>query len=312
MTETPILSCFYLVNRKANTLDVAQAEAERLSDGVVVASGLVEGAREVTSSDGAYIRYGAELLVKDSSIEAVCERISAMDLVAERFRIVVERIPGKLPMDRCKAEKAVADSIQGLPDLTTPAVEFLLVATMDGVWFGRMLPRGDRTWERFRHKPFPYCHALPVELALASVNLTAESGDLVFDPCCGSGTILLAAVNRGLRAMGCDINRQVAYHALRNAKHFGCDMEIWSGDGSETNRTADCIVTNLAYDRRCHISDEAVHGLLRNFRGIAKRVTVVTAQDIRDVVADLGYTIEQRIPSSTHSITRWVYVMQSQ
>lgn len=305
------MSYFYLVKRKAATLDVAQTEAERLSDGHTVASGLVEGQRAVSPNVSGYMRHGAELLIKDRSVGAVCEAISAMGLAAERFRVLVERIPAKLRLDRGAAEKAVADSIRGAPDLNNPQVQFLLVTTADGAWFGQMLPAGRREWERFRHKPFPYCHALPVELALAAVNLTAHDGDVVFDPCCGSGTIVLAAADRGLKAMGCDINRQVAYHALRNARHFGCDIEIWSGDGAETTRGADCVVTNLAYDRRCAISDESVRGLLGNFRRAAANVTVITTQDIREVASELGYTITRRIPSSTHCITRWVYVMKS-
>ena len=46
----------------------------------------------------------------------------------------------------------------------------------------------------------------PVKLLERIVQLSSNVGDLVFDPFCGSGTTLLAAVKHGRSALGTDIS----------------------------------------------------------------------------------------------------------
>jgi len=47
----------------------------------------------------------------------------------------------------------------------------------------------------------------PVRLMMEVLQDFTQPGDLIFDPCCGAGTTLLAAKLTGRRAFGCDIER---------------------------------------------------------------------------------------------------------
>ena len=63
-------------------------------------------------------------------------------------------------------------------------------------------------------------HPCPLPLAIAErlVLASTEPGDLVYDPFCGSGTVLVAAVKLGRRALGCEIDAGYCELARRNLK----------------------------------------------------------------------------------------------
>lgn len=55
-----------------------------------------------------------------------------------------------------------------------------------------------------QHKSYPA--PFPIELAQAIITLYSEEGDLICDPFCGSGTVLMAAKLLGRRGIGIDID----------------------------------------------------------------------------------------------------------
>jgi len=48
----------------------------------------------------------------------------------------------------------------------------------------------------------------PIKLCEYLVSVSSNPGDTVFDPCAGSGTTGVAALNQGRRFVGCEINRE--------------------------------------------------------------------------------------------------------
>ncbi len=301
----------YAVKRDPRTLALGEAEVIGLVKGSVVIPGIVVGSAAVTPASAAYLRHGAEVMASADSLEQLCECVRARGISSEGFRIVVERVPRRFGVDALTVARAIADCLRGGPDLKNPAEEFLVVASETGWWFGRMLAAGDRAWERLRDRPFHYCNALPIEIARAMINLTVEPGDTVFDPCCGSGTIVLMASEMGHKALGCDVNRNVAYRALQNVRHFEFAAAVWAEDATRTERRADCIVTNLAYGRQCPTTPENTRALLANFRRLASRVTVISSVDLAPLAEDLGYSVVSETRAATHTVTRRIYVMKS-
>lgn len=61
-------------------------------------------------------------------------------------------------------------------------------------------------------------------VALLELLLTACSppGGLIVDPCCGSGTTLIAAMNTGRRALGCDVTDEAVRVSRERALRAGC------------------------------------------------------------------------------------------
>lgn len=65
----------------------------------------------------------------------------------------------------------------------------------------------------------------PLELMDVLVRACCPPGGLVLDPCCGSGTTLVAAVMAGRSAMGCDVNADAVRIALERLDKWGRGMD---------------------------------------------------------------------------------------
>lgn len=90
------------------------------------------------------------------------------------------------------------------------AVEQCMYAVRGGKWHGS---GADPNIFRFRRSPTPlHPTQKPVEVMAWLVTKTTAPGACVLDPFCGSGSTLVAAKNRGRRAIG--IERQEKYCAI--------------------------------------------------------------------------------------------------
>eukprot|EP00601_Ochromonadales_sp_CCMP2298_P030169 CAMPEP_0173341986 /NCGR_PEP_ID=MMETSP1144-20121109/9919_1 /TAXON_ID=483371 /ORGANISM="non described non described, Strain CCMP2298" /LENGTH=120 /DNA_ID=CAMNT_0014288455 /DNA_START=65 /DNA_END=424 /DNA_ORIENTATION=+ len=94
------------------------------------------------------------------------------------------------------------------PDLSTPSERRL------------------RSWAK---RPFQYSAALHLELAEAALGILihthrgAGEGSApltLLDPCCGSGTTLYAALNRGLSVVGRDVNPRCVEGSRNNLQYM--------------------------------------------------------------------------------------------
>jgi tRNA (guanine10-N2)-dimethyltransferase len=110
-------------------------------------------------------------------------------------------------------------------NLNTPDKTFFGVLTNDKLVFGMKL--ADITPKTFserrpRKKPFFHPSAMPSKLARCMVNLSrAKTGELVLDPFCGTGSVMIEASLVGCRVLGFDVQRRMAEGTRRNLKYFG-------------------------------------------------------------------------------------------
>jgi len=71
-----------------------------------------------------------------------------------------------------------------------------------------------------KHHPAPF----PLELANRLVRMFSFSGDTVFDPFCGSGTTMVAALRTGRNSIGVDIDPEYCRMAARYLKAENADL----------------------------------------------------------------------------------------
>jgi site-specific DNA-methyltransferase (adenine-specific) len=62
-------------------------------------------------------------------------------------------------------------------------------------------------WERDTDTPKVHPTQKPVPLLKKLIDLFTDEGDVVIDPCCGSGTTLLAAQSLGRKSYGFEVDR---------------------------------------------------------------------------------------------------------
>ncbi|MEM2466644.1 MAG: DNA methyltransferase [Candidatus Bathyarchaeia archaeon] len=140
-------------------------------------------------------------------------------------------------------------------NLQNPKKTFTGILTDDKLVFGLKLadmppkPFMDR---RPKKKPFFHPSAMPPKLARCMVNLAKpKSGDLVFDPFCGTGSILIEAALIGCRVLGFDIQRRMVKGSRENLAYFGIEPEglIVADAENPPVKNVDAVVADPPYGR---------------------------------------------------------------
>jgi tRNA (guanine10-N2)-dimethyltransferase len=137
--------------------------------------------------------------------------------------------------------------------LQNPDKAFVGVLTSGRFVFGMKLaeiPAKPFVERRPRKKPFFHPSAMTAKLARCMVNLAEpKAGEVVLDPFCGTGTMIIEARLIGCRVLGMDIQRRMARGTRRNMAHFNIKSDgIIVGDADHLPVTGvDRVVTDPPY-----------------------------------------------------------------
>ena len=84
------------------------------------------------------------------------------------------------------------------------------------------------TWEKDSGKEYPKIHPAqkPVKVLKQLIEIFTDEGDVVIDPCCGSGSTLRAAAELGRSAYGFEIDRNFYQRAKEEMLSFESDMQM--------------------------------------------------------------------------------------
>ncbi|MEM3581220.1 MAG: DNA methyltransferase [Candidatus Bathyarchaeia archaeon] len=140
-------------------------------------------------------------------------------------------------------------------NLQNPQKTFTGILTDDKLVFGLKLvemPPKPFMERRPKKKPFFHPSAMPPKLARCMVNLAKpKAGDLVFDPFCGTGSILIEAALIGCRVLGVDVQRRMVRGSLKNFKHFDIMPEgvIVADAKNPPVQKVDCVVADPPYGK---------------------------------------------------------------
>lgn len=106
-------------------------------------------------------------------------------------------------------------------------------------------------------RPRPSPISLHPKLARAMVNLTgAQENDVVLDPFCGSGGILIEAGLMGMKAVGYDINKKMVWKSMVNLKHYNIkNFKLGVKDFFNLNKKYDYIAADLPYGLNTNIME---------------------------------------------------------
>ncbi|MEM4704185.1 MAG: TRM11 family methyltransferase, partial [Candidatus Bathyarchaeia archaeon] len=176
---------------------------------------------------------------------------------------------------------------------------------------------------RPRKKPFFHPSAMQAKLARCMVNLAKpKAGELVVDPFCGTGTMLVEAAFVGCRVAGLDIQRRMARGTLRNLRHFGLNADgVVVGDVKHLPfRKVDCVVTDPPYGISSTTvkrgTEQLVEELLRAVHGLlerGRRVCLASPKrlKIEKLGERLGYKhLESHFVYVHRSLTRQIVVFE--
>jgi tRNA (guanine10-N2)-dimethyltransferase len=236
------------------------------------------------------------------------------------FRVRVKRVQGASPLlSQLRLERLIGTHIAGEVSLDHPAEEFRMMVTGTRCYLGRVLVRIDRGAYLYRdplRRPFFHPGVMLPRFARAMVNLSLlQRGELLLDPFCGTGGMLLEADLVGGQICGGDADPLMVSGTRRNIPHADVVIE----DATCTpfrDAIADAVVTDLPYGQSVGIKapnlETLYTGALQEIHRILKkgrRAVLVCHRDIRPLTG--RFTLQQYHEQRVHkSLTRRILVMK--
>jgi tRNA G10 N-methylase Trm11 len=278
---------------------------------------IIKSSVKIDPSRSPFIKGRLDVLYVEASLEALKERVKELDISAASFKIEyiqqskfasLKKVPMK---ERRNIEREVGLQINGQADLDNPNILFA-VMEVDGNWiFGRYV-KSEAVWLRHQNKPNSYSTALSTRVARAVANIAAPNpeGVKMIDPCCGIGTVLVEALSMGMNIVGSDRNPLILPGARENIAYFGLETEVKFQDIHDITENYDVAIIDLPYNLCSVISTEEQLELLRSARRIARKVVIVTLEEVDENIQKAGFTIIDRCEVKKGRFVRQVLVCE--
>ncbi len=298
----------YLIAIPTQLRELVTAESIALTGQAPDVYGITISEKCIDAQRGAYLKSCTEVIFEDHNVDGLCSSIRNAEIYADEFRVSVIKRPRNQKLNSMVLASQIGRVIDGKPNLSSPRVVFPAVITPDKIWFGRLLSESDNVWLTHNHRPHVTSSSLPARLALTLVNIVASPGDHLFDPCCGTGTIVLAAVHNGIQVTGCDINPRMVGATTKNLHHFGLTANIALEDARKITETFDVVATDLPYGISLVKDTSAATEILENLRTCAPKAGFIDTRDLRKPLTDLGYIVEDVIAVPKLQLVRWIFI----
>lgn len=285
---------------------IAECAPERVS--------VISGRLALTHRSGRYLG--------SASIDRLDAAVTDLQMPEGTLCVRAKKVEGLYPeADTLGLAKKVGQLLSGEHriDLTSPDLRLRLLLSDQVHFFIQDHEIDRKQYERRKvaERPFFSPISLHPRYARALVNLTgARKGDVLLDPFCGTGGIVLEAALLGLRAVGSDIDPEMVAGCQRNLEHFGvldARVEISDvGDIEENFGPVDAVATDPPYGRAASTRKEDIDRLYdRGMKAMAStvvrggRLGVVLPHQIDATGLDLLQKHEQRVH---RSLTRHYHV----
>ena len=170
-----------------------------------------------------------------------------------------------------------------------------------------------------KRKPFFHPTGMNPKLARLMVNLgRVKAGDVIFDPFCGTGSILIEAGLMDMKVKGLDINSKIVEGCKENLKFYGLRGSIRVGDILDitSHGRVDAIVTDPPYGRSSFVTDRNLKNLYRGFISSAAEILsegkylVMSLPNEFRAESDEFDIIEKYSWYVHRSLTRQIYVLR--
>ena len=276
----------------------------------------------------------------DVEIEKVHPGIVLLKNIAENvfddyYRILVRRLAythevhhliSKMATER-KIGSLILSKTDGISvNLSNPKSFIRVIANENDLYlcYGKYQLNKKYFEEMKPHKrPFFHPGCMSPKLARCMVNLSRiREGDLVLDPFCGTGGILMEAGIIGARLVGCDIDWRMKKGTATNLDYIGItDYKTHVVDIRELEmyELADAVVTDPPYGISTTTSGEGTSGIFKSFlisikHNMKDDALLVMASpdsiDIDSILDEVGFVLHERYAIRMHrSLTRIISVI---
>lgn len=250
----------------------------------------------------------------------------------ESFAVRVRRVKGVTPelgsveLERKLGEQILETVKTTKVNLSNPQKTFFGVLTDSRFIFGlktaEIIPK-PFSERRPRRRPVFHPTAMPAKLARAMVNLAQpRKGELVLDPFCGTGGMLVEAGLIGCRVLGFDAKPHMLRGGLKNILHYGIKPDgVAIADARYPPVTeVDCIVTDPPYGRSASTLGTSTRLIVEDFLSAVgdkiprgRRICMASPKTVKieDVGEEAGFKhIESHFVYVHRSLTREIVVFK--
>lgn len=274
-----------------------------------------------------------ELLIKTdkTKLQSDIEKIDWNDIIKNDYVVRARRMDKTDKFDTSKVEHEIGGTINSMVkgskvNLKDPEC-FLRLIYLDGIIFvtQRISKIDKKHFNNFKpHKrPFFYPGSMSPKLARCMVNLTEiKEDELVLDPFCGTGGILIEAGILGAKLIGADIDYKMVEGTKKNLEYCGFkDTEIFQEDARNIHldNRVNAIVTDPPYGISASTGGEdstnLYSGALRNMDNLLDetgKICMATPHymDIKGLIKDTNFEIIEQHHIRMHkSLTRVISLL---
>ncbi|WP_307341047.1 TRM11 family SAM-dependent methyltransferase [Metabacillus malikii] len=276
---------------------------------------VLESKINIDPSRSPFIKEKIEILFSCDTIEELIKNIREMPLLEDTFKVIginyrdigdQDKLGFK---ERKRIARQVAYFIPGVANLGQPEIVFA-ITKVKGKWFFGYYSENQGTWLKHQQKPHNYSTALPTRVARALVNIAVPklAGVKAIDPCCGIGTVLIEALSMGVDITGSDFNPLVMKGIRENLKHFGLSGPVFLRDIRDITEKYEVAIIDMPYNLCSVVSDKEKFEMLQSARGFAKKMVIVTTEDIDGILNEVGFEIEDRCEVAKGKFIRQIIV----
>jgi len=342
-----VAKLFFLVSGEHQTLPVSEVQAILEAEGIKyrILENLTQVLRlEADPNSVEAIKFRSaltrvccrEIFNCEANISEILANISSGSMEefieGDSFAVRVRRVKGVTPelvhveLERKLGEQILKTVKTSRVNLSNPQKTFFGVLTDKRFIFGlktaEIVPK-PFSERRPRRRPFFHPTAMPAKLARVMVNLAQpRMGDLVLDPFCGTGGMLVEAGLIGCRVLGFDAKPHMLRGGLKNLLHYGINLEGVAIADARYPPVAkvDCIVTDPPYGRSASTLGASTIRIVEDFLSAVgdkiprgRRICMASPKTIR--IADAGEKtgfkhLESHFVYVHRSLTREIVVFE--
>ena len=250
---------------------------------------------DINASKSPFIKSKIKIIYSDESLDRMVRKIKEDNLSYDDFKVsYVKSEQGDVQYeDRLEATRKIGFVVNGYPDMHKPRNP-LAVTKINGLWIFGEYERNDFKRQKHNDKPYSYSNALGLRMARALVNIAMkdnEEGTLI-DPCCGVGTVVIEALDLGIKVKGCEISKQIAYNARENVEFLGYLRDtIVCYDMHKIKDKYDSAIIDIPYGLFSPVTLEEQKAIIHTARNICEKMVIVTFEDMEKFIVEAGFSV---------------------
>ena len=250
---------------------------------------------DINASKSPFIKSKIKIIYSDEFLDRMVRKIKEDNLSYDDFKVsYVKSEKGDVQYeDRLEATRKIGFVVNGYPDMHKPRNP-LAVTKINGLWIFGEYERNDFKWQKHNDKPYSYSNALGLRMARALVNIAMkdnEEGTLI-DPCCGVGTVVIEALDLGIKVKGCEISKQIAYNARENVEFLGYLRDtIVCYDMHKIKDKYDSAIIDIPYGLFSPVTLEEQKVIIHTARNICEKMVIVTFEDMEKFIVEAGFSV---------------------